>query len=229
MTSLTKKIEKYKKKWKKRRFEARRERDRKKIKNRDFTIISNNCWGGHAYRYFDREYSSPTVGLYFRAADYVKFVYNLRYYMSLDLKFIPLEGSGHEATIRKSGKGCVPIGVLDDIHIIFLHYKSEEEAYEKWNRRRERMNFDNIIIKFSNLGPASEEVLKKFSELPFKNKFLIINRKKTDAKYTCEAEWTGKTGTNGDVLDTEDFPGNLNLRKLLDLPPERYPEDGYPW
>ena len=228
MTSLTKKIEKYKKKWKKRRFEARRERDRKKIKNRDFTIISNNCWGGHAYRYFDRSYSSPTVGLFFPYAHYVKFVYNLRYYMSLDLTFIPWEESPHAETIRKSGKGNVPIGVLDDIHIIFLHYKSEEEAYEKWNRRRERMNFDNIIIKFSNLGPASEEVLKKFSELPFKNKFLIINRKKKDAKYPCEVEWRGYVGPNGDALDTEDFPGNLNLRRLLDLPPERYPEEGYP-
>ena len=229
MPSLTKKIEKYKKTWKKKRFEKRRDRDRKKIKNRDFCIISNNCWGGHAYRYFDRSYSSPTVGLYFCASDYIKFVYNLRYYMSLDLKFIPLEGSGHETTIRKSGKGNVPIGVLDDIHIIFLHYKSEEEAYEKWNRRRERMNFDNIIIKFSNLGPASEEILQKFSELPFKNKFLIINRSKKNAKYSCEVEWKGKTGSNGDALDTEDFPGNLNLRKLLDLSPERYPEEGYPW
>lgn len=199
--------------------------DRRLIKNRDFTLISNNCWGGHAYRYFGRNYTSPTVGLYFSSKDYLKFVYNLRYYLSLDLKFIPLEGSRFEETVKKSGKKNVPIGVLDDVYIVFLHYKTEEEAYKKWNRRKERVNFDNIIIKFSDLGPASEETLKKFSELPFENKFMIVNKQKKD--YNCEVLWKGLIGKNGDARDAEDFPGNLNIRKLLDKKKEEYPIDGY--
>ena len=213
-------------KWiKTRPFYFKRYIDRRCIRNRDFSIISNNCWGGHAYRYFGREYSSPTVGLYFPAKDYIKFVYNLRYYLSLDLKFIPLEGSGHEETIRRSGKGTVPIGVLDDVQIVFLHYQTEKEAYEKWNRRKARINYKNIIIKFSDLGPASEEILQQFNELPFKNKFMIVNRKQK--KYDSEVLWQGWVGPKGDAMDTDHFPGNLMLRRLLDRKPEEYPEAGY--
>lgn len=32
-----------------------------------------------------------------------------------------------------------PIGRIKDVDIHFLHYENEEEAYEKWNKRKERM------------------------------------------------------------------------------------------
>ena len=32
-----------------------------------------------------------------------------------------------------------PLGLLDDIEIHFTHYKSEEEAHEKWERRTASM------------------------------------------------------------------------------------------
>lgn len=50
---------------------------RSKIKNKDFTIISNNCWGGYVYRYYGLEYNSPTIGGYFFSEDYIKFLKNL--------------------------------------------------------------------------------------------------------------------------------------------------------
>lgn len=34
---------------------------RKRLINCNFTIISNNCWAGHVYRYFGLPYSSPTI------------------------------------------------------------------------------------------------------------------------------------------------------------------------
>ena len=46
--------------------------------------------------------------------------------------------------IEKFQHHC-PIGILDDIEVIFLHYKSEDEAYQKWNRRKERIVWDNIF------------------------------------------------------------------------------------
>ena len=47
---------------------------RRKLKERDFTIISNNCWGGICYEYYGLQKLSPTVGLYFFSEDYIKFV-----------------------------------------------------------------------------------------------------------------------------------------------------------
>lgn len=38
---------------------------RKKLNNTDFTIISNNCWGGVCYEYFGMEKATPTVGMFF--------------------------------------------------------------------------------------------------------------------------------------------------------------------
>ena len=60
----------------------------RKLLDKDITIISNNCWGGHVYRYLGIKYLSPTVGLYFFANDYVKFCEDLKYYISQELKFI---------------------------------------------------------------------------------------------------------------------------------------------
>ena len=61
---------------------------RKKLLDEDVTIISNNCWAGHVYRYFGIEYLSPTIGVYFFADDYVKFCKNLKYYIEQKMKFI---------------------------------------------------------------------------------------------------------------------------------------------
>ena len=36
-----------------------------KLKSTRFTIISNNCWAGHVYRYFNLPYDSPTLDYIF--------------------------------------------------------------------------------------------------------------------------------------------------------------------
>ena len=62
-------------------YEIRRFFVKKSIENKDFSIISNNCWAGRVYQYLDMPYLSPTAGLYFFAPDYIKFVSNLRKYL----------------------------------------------------------------------------------------------------------------------------------------------------
>ena len=44
------------------------------LNNKDFTIISNNCWGGMIYESYNLEKQSPTVGLFFMAKDYIDFI-----------------------------------------------------------------------------------------------------------------------------------------------------------
>lgn len=67
--------------------------NRRRIKNHDFIIISNNCWGGHVYRYFGLPYQSPAIGLCFFADEYIKFVCNLQHYLSCDLEIIDAKDS----------------------------------------------------------------------------------------------------------------------------------------
>lgn len=205
-------------------YEIRRFYNKKRIKNRDFTIISNNCWAGKAYQYLDMPYLTPTVGLYFFAEDYLKFISNLHYYLSLELQFIDARQSKYSNTLAQRKQLDIPIGILDDVEIVFLHYKSKEEAKSKWNRRKERINFDNVIFKFSNMNLCNEEVMKTYDGLPFNNKFLLNNNE--ELTYKSEVFWLGECNEQEVLNDTNPFPGNLHLAKLLDNPAEKYPLEG---
>ncbi len=148
----------------------------KRLKNKNFTIISNNCWAGIFYRNNNLEYLSPTLGLFFMAEDYIKFIYNIKYYINEDLQFINIEDSKYKNYLKKLNYNS-PIGRIDDIEIMFLHYSSEKEAKEKWDRRKQRINWDNIIYKFSDQNMCTYEHIKKFDEFKAKNKILFTTRK----------------------------------------------------
>ena len=201
-------------------YEIKRFFVKRSIKNKNFSVISNNCWAGRVYQYLDMPYLSPTAGLYFFAPDYIKFVSDLRKYLNTPLRFIKPEESKYYEEIKKRNQTEKPIGVLDDVEIVFLHYKTKEEAEEKWNRRKERVNFDNIILKFSRMDLCTEKEIAKFDSLPFKNKFVLNNR--LPLKFKSEIYWKEKWNEDGIQRDTIPFPGNLKLRKLLNVRPEKY-------
>lgn len=147
-----------------------------RIKNKQLTIISNNCWGGIFYRNNNLEYLSPTLGLFFMAEDYIKFVYDLNHYINSDLTFISIEESKHKDYLNKLNYKS-PIGKIDDVEIMFLHYKDEQEAFEKWERRKQRINWNNILYKFSDQNRCTFKEIKAFNDLPVKNKLLFTSRK----------------------------------------------------
>ncbi|WP_052342635.1 DUF1919 domain-containing protein [Bacillus sp. EB01] len=151
---------------------------RKKIvKGKDFTIISNNCWGGFIYQSYELPYNSPTIGLYFMADDFLKFVSNLRYYLNSKLEFINPNNSKYYEQLKTDKKfGTYPIGKLQDIEIIFLHYKSEEEALRKWVRRCNRVNLNKLLVKFNDQNGCTEQHLIEFDNLPLKNKICFTSK-----------------------------------------------------
>lgn len=113
--------------------------------NRDFSIISNNCWGGFQYDKFHLPYKTPTVGLFIPPKDYLKFLHELNYYLSQDLIQVSFANSKHKDMIlRKVEKGWLNnpddliIGRLDDVEIFFLHYDTFHDAEKKWNIRKKK-------------------------------------------------------------------------------------------
>lgn len=156
---------------------------KKRINNTDFTIISNNCWGGICYEYFGLRKQSPTVGCYFFAEDYLRFIRNLKDYLETKLEFIPLEESKYKKEITEFGESNKenlnsPIGRLDDIEIVFLHYKDKFEAYDKWNRRIERVNYNNLIFKFSQQNKCSKDHIKQFNNLILPGKKICFTKER---------------------------------------------------
>lgn len=158
--------------------------ERKKLNNTDFTIISNNCWGGFVYQKFGMEYLSPTIGLFIMEADYLKFVYDLKGYIKHDLKFIEPSDSKYYNQLTNNGEKPInyPVARLGDIDIFFMHYHSKEEAIEKWARRCKKINFNNMIIKLSEREDCTEETIQQFSKLSYDKKILFTQKEQL---YSC--------------------------------------------
>lgn len=152
-----------------------------KIKNKSISIISNNCWGGFMYQSCNLPYSSPFIGLYLYAPEYIKLLKNLKYNLNQPIHFIDRSKSKYSQYIDKD----YIIGVLGNtgIELVFMHYKTQDEVIEKWNRRLKRIDYDNMIIKFSDTDECrSDFYIEEFDKLPYKNKVCFTAKKYPDCK-----------------------------------------------
>lgn len=147
------------------------------LNKKGFTIISNNCWGGEVYEYYNLQKQSPTVGLFIMAEDYIRFISNLDAYLSSELAFVePEESKWRDYWENRASRfGTYPIGRLsledigEAIEVFFLHYHSKEDAREKWLRRCERINWDKLIIKFNDQNGCTEEHIQGFLKQNYKH------------------------------------------------------------
>lgn len=105
--------------------------------------------------------------------------------MLLDIVFIKPDASKYVHKLCHLPKwGNYPIGILKntDIEIHFLHYSSAEEACQKWNTRKKRINMDNLLIKLSDTGKDDlsdkefEKTVEIFFSLPFINKICFTRK-----------------------------------------------------
>lgn len=150
---------------------------RSKLKYKDFTIISNNCWAGTAvYQPFGLKYNTPTVGLFIMDEDYIRFLERLEWYLTQTPIFIAPQKSRYYDRISERGTKEIsyPIAVLgNDVELHFLHYHSQSEALQKWTRRCRRINFDRLIVKMSlrDNGYDIQQMHSRFKRLSYNNKF----------------------------------------------------------
>jgi uncharacterized protein (DUF1919 family) len=146
---------------------------RARLRNKDFTLISNDCWGAEVYKYFNLPWNTPFIGLFFMAEDYLRLVANLRHYMGSELIFV--QESRHAVVNAMRVRNPYPIGLLGgEVEIQFLHYHSEQEAREKWARRTARMNWDRLVFKFdASKDQATVEQAQQFDKLPYKRLILL--------------------------------------------------------
>lgn len=178
-----------------------------KINKKNFTIIANNCWGGMVYESYNLIKQSPTVGLYILPSDYLKFIKNLRDYLNYNLQFIDPRDSKNREYIIKEIKdkkfGTYPIGKLNDIEIYFLHYDSKKSARDKWNRRVKRIDWNNILYKFNDQNGCTNEQLREFDSLDFKNKICFTVR---EGLSSCKSVYRVKNPLHQDHVNTFEEP-----------------------
>ena len=113
----------------------------KRNKNMDFTIIAQNCIGGVIYSDLGLQFLSPTINMFIEDKNFVKLVENLEYYLSISAeplteKYIdPVDNSITYPKIK-----------IKDIEICCLHYKDCKEAIDAWERRKKRVNLNNVFV-----------------------------------------------------------------------------------
>lgn len=140
------------------------EQNKARLRNKDFTIISSNCNGSMMLNDLGMQFKSPFVNLYIKPSYFIKYLTNIEYYRSCKLEFL------------KDKKEKFPIAYLDDVEIRFLHYTSDQEAEEKWVSRTKRMNMKNFFVIMSERDGCTYDDLKKFDELPIKNKLVFTHK-----------------------------------------------------
>ena len=148
------------------------------LKNRDYSIISNNCWGGVMSRDFGLPYNSPTCGAFFYSKEYLLFCKDLKASFSAELEELKVEDSKYCDIIKRKYGTKAILGKVLDAEIVFLHYSSFSEAKTKWDRRKQRMNWDNLIVKYNDQNLFSEEDFYEFQKLPYKNKLFFTGNEK---------------------------------------------------
>lgn len=61
---------------------SRNDKRKQKLKNENFTILASECAGGVIYHKLGLKFLSPTINLWFKPSDFLKFLNNLEYYLN---------------------------------------------------------------------------------------------------------------------------------------------------
>lgn len=94
--------------------------------------------------------------------DFVRMVKNLNWYM--EQRLVQIENGE-----------SYPVGLLEDVRIRFMHYKTFDEAVKKWEERKKRINWDNLFIIGTDRAGCTYETIKSFEQLPYKNKVIFTH------------------------------------------------------
>lgn len=156
---------------------------RRRLRNRSVSLVSNDCWSSFMYRFYHTPFNSPFVGLFIMPDDYLAILENPA------ILHEPLRMTSASASRFRSRFEHLPdypLGILPgDIEIHFLHYKSADEALDKWTRRLRRLGWDNCIVKFSQGNGSTPDHLRRFDALPYPDKVAFTCRPYPGLKSVC--------------------------------------------
>ena len=167
------------------------------------SILCNNCWGGICAHSLGIEFCSPTKNLWIPEHRFIPFLGHLRYYLSLD----PVMVEWVDA-MSCFDKPRVPKLMVGDIPLYCNHDTDPEEAIEKWQSRKKKVNYENIVAVFITETPKWETLFyqiegidKKYCLVPWesRNPHTVQIPKIEGCTWAETAIFTGKYGRGLDL------------------------------
>ena len=142
------------------------------------TLLTNTCIGGRLYHDYNQKFLSPTIDLYIKPKDFVKFCCNLKVYLGYEL-------------VKDENKKInnFVVAKLNDIYIYFSHTNyTFEIAKQNWERRKKRINYEDVIVITTDRCTIDESVkrcdaitIQEFGNIPYKK--VIFTAKEYDYEY----------------------------------------------
>ncbi len=165
------------------------------------SIICSNCIGGIIYHNLGMQFLSPTINLWIPTNDFIKFIRNIREYVEEDLVLV-------------NNKQGYPIVLLKDITIHFNHYKTFEEAKQKWNERKKRIDYDNLYIMMGDNGLSYEDI-KRLQNVQCKRLIVFTAKDYSELDYTFQLK-RYKDETHVGLFALKDIDGFREFEKAFD-------------
>ena len=151
-----------------------------KALKKDYTIVSDNCYGVAYMKARGEPYDSPFFSMYIYAPDYIILLENFDEYMKLKPKAQEPEGKSKYKRVLAKYPVLILEGSKGPVEIHFAHEKQgAKEAIRKWTSRTARMNMDKkqLWVKMDDRDKFTIELGKRFLALKFPNKILFVSQK----------------------------------------------------
>lgn len=135
---------------------------RRQLRNRNMTIIANNCCAGMMYHDLGQRFDSPTINLWIPDGYFFEFLNHLEHYVHSAPEQVFLDGIQYPVGRITRGES--------EIIIHFIHYDSFDAARQKWLERGRRINRDNLYIVFNT---TENSYIDQFLKLKYKHKVML--------------------------------------------------------
>lgn len=137
----------------------------------EFTLYSSDCISGLIYHALGRKFLSPTINMSIPDAEFLKLMADPSYYFQQPLQF--------------DSSDPYPVGHIGEeerrVNIRFEHYKTTEDAENKWNERKNRV-CPNVFIIMADQD-LSDEQIAVFRSLKATRKVMFTwNKSRADGK-----------------------------------------------
>lgn len=136
----------------------------RQLQKSQLSIFSINCFGGFISNILGLQFRSPFVNLFMHQEEFVRLLRHPKIYLEEKLIF-------QQTAWEHALKWEYPVYTLGNVSLYMNHYPNFDEAVRKWNDRKQRINWYNLIAIMDTDKP---EILEKFDVLPYGKKVCFV-------------------------------------------------------